>query len=154
MLVDMPDATLREKILKAVLSDEALSPNFDFGRLARDDVTGGFSGSDLKNMCIAAAYRPIREIITKESKQKKSPLKSSLSLQKVDASKNEVVYEEDLGEEEVELRNLHLADFEAAAKEIGASTSEDSFTMQEIRKWNEMYGERGSRKKTVLSYFT
>jgi SpoVK/Ycf46/Vps4 family AAA+-type ATPase len=30
------------------------------------EMTEGFSGSDLKNLCIAAAYQPIREILEKE----------------------------------------------------------------------------------------
>jgi len=38
-------------------------------------------------------------------------------------------------------------------KEISASVSEDAYAIAELRKWNEMYGEGGSRTKTSLSYF-
>jgi hypothetical protein len=31
---------------------------------------------------------------------------------------------------------------------------EDSFACQEIRKWNAMYGEGGSRRQTALSYYS
>ncbi|KAJ8511062.1 hypothetical protein OPV22_001496 [Ensete ventricosum] len=36
----------------------------DFKELAT--MTLGYSGSDLKNLCVAAAYRPLRELIQKE----------------------------------------------------------------------------------------
>ena len=32
--------------------------------LARD--TEGYSGSDLRNLCVAAAYRPIREVLERD----------------------------------------------------------------------------------------
>ncbi|CAM9258457.1 unnamed protein product [Heterosigma akashiwo] len=168
LLVDMPDAALRARILRATLADEALAPGFDCARLGRDEVTGGFSGSDLKSMCIAAAYRPIREIIKKENKKAmKEQEKSNNELNPATKKKGPIALldedfivddeeagEEDMKDEEVELRELTHEDFESAAKEIGASISEDSFTMQEIRKWNDIYGEGGSRKKATLSYYT
>jgi SpoVK/Ycf46/Vps4 family AAA+-type ATPase len=40
---------------------EELKEGFNFEELAKE--TEGYSGSDLKNLCVAAAYRPIREII-------------------------------------------------------------------------------------------
>lgn len=51
------------------MADEDLEENFNFTALA--EMTEGFSGSDLKNLCISAAYRPIREIINKEESDKK-----------------------------------------------------------------------------------
>jgi SpoVK/Ycf46/Vps4 family AAA+-type ATPase len=47
-----------------ILAKEDLEPNFDFEALAK--MTEGFSGSDIKNLCIAGAYQPIREILQKE----------------------------------------------------------------------------------------
>ncbi|CAM9471247.1 unnamed protein product, partial [Phaeothamnion confervicola] len=69
MLVDMPGAPLREKILEVMLRDEKLEKGFSFAAIAKDDVTGGFSGSDIKAMCIAAAYRPVRELLQRERKR-------------------------------------------------------------------------------------
>jgi hypothetical protein len=46
-----------------------------------------------------------------------------------------------------------LKDFEKAISEVSASVSEDAFSIAELRKWNEMYGEGGSRKKDALTYF-
>lgn len=46
ILVDLPTAENRVKILRVILSEEELEPNFDFEELAR--MTEGYSGSDLK----------------------------------------------------------------------------------------------------------
>ncbi len=56
--------TCRQKILRVILAKEELEPEFDFKAVG--DMTDGFSGSDLKNLCISAAYMPIREIIEQE----------------------------------------------------------------------------------------
>jgi hypothetical protein len=44
-----------------MLAKEDLEPSVDFGVLA--SMTEGYSGSDLKNLSIAAAYQPIREYL-------------------------------------------------------------------------------------------
>ncbi|KAF8404497.1 hypothetical protein HHK36_009382 [Tetracentron sinense] len=64
--VDLPDAKNRMKILKILLSQEILGSGFKFEELA--DATEGYSGSDLKNLCIAAAYRPVQELLEEEEK--------------------------------------------------------------------------------------
>ncbi|XLT08707.1 hypothetical protein HN51_054500, partial [Arachis hypogaea] len=45
LMVNLPDAANRAKILK------------------------GYSGTDLKNLCVTAANRPIKEILEKEKKE-------------------------------------------------------------------------------------
>lgn len=57
----MPDTENREKILRVILSSETVEPNFDFLELAKK--CDGYSGSDLKSLCIAAAYYPIRDYL-------------------------------------------------------------------------------------------
>jgi len=52
--VDLPDAENRAKILRVILAQEKVVDGFDFNELAH--ATEGYSGSDLKNLCIAAAY--------------------------------------------------------------------------------------------------
>ncbi|XP_065633563.1 outer mitochondrial transmembrane helix translocase, partial [Quercus suber] len=64
--VDLPDAENRMKILRIFLSQEILEPDFSFEQLAY--ATEGYSGSDLKNLCIAAAYRPVQELLEEEKK--------------------------------------------------------------------------------------
>eukprot|EP00761_Pharyngomonas_kirbyi_P013801 gb/GECH01013830.1/.p1 GENE.gb/GECH01013830.1/~~gb/GECH01013830.1/.p1 ORF type:complete len:1210 (+),score=345.92 gb/GECH01013830.1/:1-3630(+) len=129
LLVDLPDAENRVKILRVILKHEDLEDNFDFERLAQE--CDGYSGSDIKNLCVAAAYRPIREILKKEKKK-------SSDERKADA---------------VDLRPLCLDDFLKAKDEISASVHEDAASISELRKWNDMYGEGGSRQKQSLSYF-
>ncbi|GLJ47457.1 hypothetical protein SUGI_1001560 [Cryptomeria japonica] len=70
---DLDDAVIRRmarraKILKVMLAKEELTPDFDFDAIA--NMTEGYSGSDLKNLCITAAFCPIREVLEKEKKEK------------------------------------------------------------------------------------
>ncbi|KAG4401943.1 hypothetical protein GLYMA_02G093300v4 [Glycine max] len=56
----------RAKILKVILAKEELSPDVDLDAIA--SMTDGYSGSDLKNLCVTAADRPIKKILGKEKK--------------------------------------------------------------------------------------
>eukprot|EP00850_Spirogloea_muscicola_P009264 SM000051S17624 [mRNA] locus=s51:726170:731335:- [translate_table: standard] len=67
LMVDLPDAANREKILRVILAKEKLDDAFSFAELANS--TEGYSGSDLKNLCVAAAYQPIRELLEDEKKE-------------------------------------------------------------------------------------
>lgn len=53
-------------MLSVILQHEQLAPGFDLPELAR--LTDGYSGSDLHNLCVAAAYRPIRDLLAAEKK--------------------------------------------------------------------------------------
>jgi len=187
MLVDLPDPENREKILRVILAKENLAPEFKLSDLAA--ITEGFSGSDLKNLCISCAYIPIREFLQAEQKEKSHGANSSNIPS--DSSQNHITNNDLRGatsrkDKEAEesptaseissnsnasiflssnspapiqtkpritLRPLKMVDFEMAMKEISASVSEDAYAIAELRKWNEMYGEGGSRTKTSLSYF-
>ncbi|KAG4380435.1 hypothetical protein GLYMA_16G174200v4 [Glycine max] len=59
----LPSVENREMILKTLLAKEK-HENLDFKELAT--MTEGYTGSDLKNLCITVAYRPVREIIKQE----------------------------------------------------------------------------------------
>uniref|UniRef100_A0A453F2X7 AAA ATPase AAA+ lid domain-containing protein n=1 Tax=Aegilops tauschii subsp. strangulata TaxID=200361 RepID=A0A453F2X7_AEGTS len=64
IMVGLPALESRELILKKLLSKEKVEEGIDFKELATS--TEGYSGSDLKNLCVTAAYRPVRELIQKE----------------------------------------------------------------------------------------
>jgi len=162
LLVDLPDADNREKILKVILKDEELDPNVDLKELA--SMTDGFSGSDLKSFCVAAGYAPIRELLDEEKRK----AASDKDKEGDNAPKPEIKKEEDTMDVDKnvanplspsasgpapQLRSLTMADFKKAKAEISASTSEDGLAIAELRKWNELYGEGGNRKKETLSYF-
>jgi hypothetical protein len=79
-----------------------------------------------------------------------------LSKEKLDEIKDE---DEELGMEErekmedPEIRSLSLSDFVEAKKKVSSSISEDSHSITQLRQWNQMYGEGGSKNPFNLSYF-
>ncbi|PUZ45719.1 hypothetical protein GQ55_8G247100 [Panicum hallii var. hallii] len=137
LMVNLPDASNREKILKVILAKEELGPDVDLDSLA--NMTDGYSGSDLKNLCVTAAHYPIREILEKEKKEK--------NLAKAEGKPEPSLY----GSEDI--RPLSIDDFKSAHEQVCASVSSDSANMNELLQWNDLYGEGGSRKKKALSYF-
>ncbi|XP_011621877.1 uncharacterized protein LOC18422392 isoform X1 [Amborella trichopoda] len=123
--VDLPDMENRMKILKIFLERENLDSSFQLDKLA--NATLGYSGSDLKNLCIAAAYRPVQELLEEEKKNgRKEPAPV--------------------------LRPLNLDDFIQAKSKVGASVAYDATSMNELRKWNEQYGEGGSRRRSPFGF--
>ncbi len=122
ILVDLPVEKDREAILKLHLKDEILDDSVSFEKLAKD--TPFYSGSDLKNLAVAAALACIRE-------------ENALAAQHT-------------GEEPFtypEKRTLTSKHFEKAMEEISASISEDMSTLTAIRKFDEKYGDRKGRRK-------
>ena len=127
IFVPLPDAANREKILSVILNDEEVDSKLDFAELGRE--TDGYSGSDLKNLCIAAAYCPLRELLQAEKERK--------------------------GEGELPpVRPISMNDFKSAMKQVTPSTHADTATMSELQRWNEQFGEGGSRRNEPLVYYT
>ncbi|CAA0817498.1 P-loop containing nucleoside triphosphate hydrolases superfamily protein [Striga hermonthica] len=118
--VDLPDVRSRLKILEILLAKEALESGFNIKKLAV--ATAGYSGSDLKNLCVAAAYKPVQELLEQESKGDKK-------------------------DGTAELRQLKLDDYINSKAMVGPSVVYESRSLVELRKWNEQYGEGGSKRK-------
>ncbi|KAL6564201.1 hypothetical protein OROMI_015651 [Orobanche minor] len=137
LMVNLPNAQNRVKILKVILAKEELASNIDLEAVA--NMTEGYSGSDLKNLCVTAAHCPIREILVKEKKEKALALEENRPLPALHDS--------------ADVRPLNMDDFKYAHEQVCASVSSESQNMNELLQWNELYGEGGSRKKTSLSYF-
>ncbi|KAL6499481.1 hypothetical protein OROGR_027391 [Orobanche gracilis] len=137
LMVNLPDAQNREKILNVILAKEELTPSVDLAAVA--NMTNGYSGSDLKNLCVTAAHCPIREILEKEKKELASALADNRPLPALHGS--------------ADVRPLIMDDFKYAHEQVCASVSSESQNMNQLRQWNELYGEGGSRKKISLSYF-
>ncbi|KAL9093412.1 MAG: hypothetical protein Q9159_000266 [Coniocarpon cinnabarinum] len=127
LLVDLPNEKDRESILKIHLADEALDSAVTLHDLATR--TPLYSGSDLKNMCVAAALAAVKE--------------ENDSATKHNAEKED----EDPAFVFPERRTLELRHFEKAMEEITSSVSEDMSSLGAIRKFDEKYGDRRGRKK-------
>ncbi|KAE8699613.1 hypothetical protein F3Y22_tig00110576pilonHSYRG00042 [Hibiscus syriacus] len=137
LMVNLPDAPNREKILRVILAKEELSPNVDLEAIS--NMTDGYSGSDLKNLCVTAAHCPIREILKKEKKERASAVAENRPAPSLYNSSD--------------VRPLKKDDFKYAHEQVCASVSSETTNMNELLQWNDLYGEGGSRKKKPLSYF-
>ncbi|XP_050229693.1 uncharacterized protein LOC126678828 isoform X2 [Mercurialis annua] len=141
ILVGVPSPENREMILKTLLAKEKVEEGIDYKELA--NMTEGFTGSDLKNLCTTAAYRPVRELIQQER------LKDQEKKQRAAAGQTEDGKEERV----ITLRPLNTEDFRHAKNQVAASFAAEGSIMNELKQWNDSYGEGGSRKKQQLSYF-
>ncbi|CAL0330094.1 unnamed protein product [Lupinus luteus] len=137
LMVKLPDSPNRAKILKVILAKEELSPDINLDAIA--SMTDGYSGSDLKNLCVAAAHHPIKEILEKEKKDRAAALAEGRPAPSLCSSGD--------------IRPLNNDDFKYAHQHVCASVSSESVNMTELSQWNELYGEGGSRVKKSLSYF-
>ncbi|RZB75733.1 RNA polymerase II subunit 5-mediating protein-like isoform D [Glycine soja] len=61
IMVGLPSLENREKILRNLLAKEKVDNEVEFKELAT--MTEGYTGSDLKNLCTNATYRPVKELI-------------------------------------------------------------------------------------------
>uniref|UniRef100_A0A453F2X1 AAA+ ATPase domain-containing protein n=1 Tax=Aegilops tauschii subsp. strangulata TaxID=200361 RepID=A0A453F2X1_AEGTS len=176
IMVGLPALESRELILKKLLSKEKVEEGIDFKELATS--TEGYSGSDLKNLCVTAAYRPVRELIQKEQHKVKDKKENAVQVKEPEAQpksqggaaqssqskKGEnAMPETKQGETEkgvkgategtVALRPLTMEDLRLAKDQVGASLAGEGSIMTALKEWNELYGKGGSRKKEQLSYF-
>ena len=123
LLVDLPTENDRLEILKIHLRNEQLSDDVNISDLAKR--TPFYSGSDLKNLAVAAALNCVRE-------------------------ENHIAKQHQGADEykHPERRTLKAVNFEKALEEITASISEDMTSLREIKKFDEQYGDkRGKRRK-------
>jgi SpoVK/Ycf46/Vps4 family AAA+-type ATPase len=139
ILVPLPDQAARAQILRLILRDEALQAGFPLEQLAAR--TDGYSGSDLKALCVRAAHEPIRELLRAEAV--------------VEASGAPAV---EPGVGGAALRPVQFSDFvreDGSELVIASSVSKQSTTLDELLRWNEQYGEtRGDAPNQQLSYYT
>eukprot|EP00258_Populus_trichocarpa_P026715 XP_024442734.1 ATPase family AAA domain-containing protein 1-A-like [Populus trichocarpa] len=147
-MVGLPSIESRERILKTLMSKEK-TEDLDFKELAT--MTEGYTGSDLKNLCVTAAYRPVRELLQQErvkDKEKKQKAEEGTSSEDAADTKEE-------GKEEsvIILRPLNMDDMRQAKNQVASSFATEGTVMNELKQWNELYGEGGSRKKQQLTYF-
>lgn len=122
LLVDLPSEADRLEILKIHLRDEKLAEDVSLPDIAAK--TPFYSGSDLKNLSVAAALNCVRE----ENQQAKDHT-SEGSFQ------------------HAEKRTLTVAHFDRAMEEISASISEDMNSLKAIKKFDEQFGDKRGKKR-------
>jgi SpoVK/Ycf46/Vps4 family AAA+-type ATPase len=128
ILVDLPLEDDRRAILKLQLKGEILDDSVSLDEYAKR--TPYYSGSDLKNMCVAAAMAAVEEENEAAAKHK-GPHPFQYPERRI-------------------LRKVH---FEKALKSIPASISEDMVSLKLIRKFDEEYGNRKrSAKKSSMGF--
>ena len=127
LLVDLPTEKEREAILKIHLKNEMLDPAVSLNTIASQ--TPFYSGSDLKNLCVAAALACIRE-------------ENAAAV--AHTGSEPYVYPQK--------RCLDVRHFDKAMEEISASISEDMSSLSAIRKFDEKYGDRKGRRKRSSGY--
>ena len=67
--IPLPSASSRLQILHLVLKDQKMEPNVMSSLQKVAEMTEGYSGSDLKELCCAAAMEPIRELVADTSRR-------------------------------------------------------------------------------------
>ncbi|XP_076895601.1 uncharacterized protein LOC143548273 [Bidens hawaiensis] len=144
IMVGLPSVEQREMIMRTLLSKESVIEGLDYKELA--NMTEGFSGSDLKNLCTTAAYRPVRELIQQERKK-------DIAKRIMAESGGDSQIPEDPKDRVITIRPLNLKDFREAKNQVAASFAAEGSIMSELKQWNDQFGEGGSRKKEQLSYF-
>ncbi|XP_031503936.1 uncharacterized protein LOC116266753 isoform X2 [Nymphaea colorata] len=147
IMVGLPTAENREQILKTLLSKEKVE-ELDYKELAT--MTEGYTGSDLKNLCTTAAYRPVRELLQQElakERKAKSEEEANKTTEEGETS------EGDKEEPPITLRPLTMEDMRWSKNQVAASFASEGSVMNELKQWNDLYGEGGSRKKQQLTYF-
>ncbi|CAI9092334.1 OLC1v1027537C2 [Oldenlandia corymbosa var. corymbosa] len=113
IMVGLPSVENREMILRTLLSKEKVE-DLDFKELAT--MTEGFSGSDLKNLCVTAAYRPVRELIQQE--RQKDMEKKQRTEEKQSSDDASVSNEVDKEERVINLRPLNMEDMKQAKNQV------------------------------------
>ncbi|XP_024537502.1 uncharacterized protein LOC9638407 isoform X2 [Selaginella moellendorffii] len=116
LCVDLPDLSSREKILVVLLAKEEIENGFDFKGVA--ELTDGYSANDLKNLTVAAAYRPVREMLELE-KAKRNAFGQPLPQ---------------------ELRPLTTQDFVSTLEEVNLSYN--AGYLDQLREWDGQFGNR------------
>ncbi|KAL6710732.1 hypothetical protein ACN47E_007789 [Coniothyrium glycines] len=158
LLVDLPTQADRKEILKIHLRGEQLDDSVALEDLAKR--TPLYSGSDLKNVAVAAALACVKEeneqaalaaanmLSNAETQSTETPTSSS-SPSESSSTSSQAAPHLVRGQDPIspERRVLHQRHFDKALEEISASISEDMSSLNAIKKFDERYGDRKGKKR-------
>ncbi|KAI0220705.1 hypothetical protein L0F63_005514, partial [Massospora cicadina] len=141
ILVDLPTTEDRRHILQLHLRGEALAEDVCLATLATK--TEGYSGSDLKNLCVCAAVAALQDLVRAE-------LGASPEEKVIDFKKLAQFTGGDT------LRVLTSAHFAAALSQVTASISDEMGSVFELRKWDKQFGDgaRARSKRVAFGFGT
>ena len=131
------------------MAGEALAADVSLGALARD--CDGFSGSDLKNLCLKAAYAPVRCQSSYYGRRwhaphlSLTPLRPPAPHQVHDLLAREEASAADGGRATRlggdALRAVEMRDFAAARRKMRVSVAKSSASRDAMKAWHEKFGE-------------
>ncbi|KAG8713207.1 hypothetical protein FRC09_018974 [Ceratobasidium sp. 395] len=138
LLVDLPGVEAREEILRIMLRDDELAPDVSISDLAKK--TDRFSGSDLKNLCVAAAMDALKESVKLPWLTKKEDSKDIVGAKSEDTFKSKHAAKETIELEKSTTKSDDSDDgpfnpnSEApSAPSTGATTPEEKAELQKPR---------------------
>jgi SpoVK/Ycf46/Vps4 family AAA+-type ATPase len=142
ILIDLPTQEQRLLILQVHLKGENLASDIKLEDLAKQ--TASYSGSDLKNLCVAAALLRIKEAIYRtESSESLDLDQVSKKLDDLD-DWNTILVSKKSEPLSTPLSPLSMRHFEKALKEVPPSLTDEMQTLIELRKWNKQFGENSA----------
>lgn len=147
ILVDLPTKEDRAAILKLLLRGEQLEDSVSLEGLAAR--TPFYSGSDLKNLCVAAAMSAVEE---ENEAAAAAAAAAELAAADLERSGGKAVNVSSY--RHPEKRTLRQSHFEKGLSQIPASISEDMSSLKLIRKFDEEYGDgrKGKGKKKGMGF--
>lgn len=155
VLIDLPTEQQRKQIFSIHLGGESLHSELSLEELSKR--TEHYSGSDIKNVCVAAALGRVKESILRETLEMSEDKDDAAISKKLSALEdwNTVLGSEPVSssqEKELSLPPLTSNHFDLAFKEVPPSLTDEMQTLVELRKWNAVYGENGGSKKKGPSW--
>ncbi|KAI5288869.1 hypothetical protein KEM54_004760 [Ascosphaera aggregata] len=152
LLVDLPTEKDRKEILTIHLKDEQLDAGVNLATLATG--TPFYSGSDLKNLCVAAALACVKEEMDVAQTAPDESVATSTSTTHAGDSTSEPgsVSQSESKPKYPARRTLKPAHFEKAMEEISASISEDMSSLTAIKKFDEKYGDKRFKRRKMRSW--
>ncbi|QRW09736.1 AAA family ATPase [Ceratobasidium sp. AG-Ba] len=136
LLIDLPELDARERILKNMLRDEKLAADVSNSELAKK--TDGFSGSDLKHLCVTAAREALKDMVNFSGPSREDEI-TKASKPNIKETQAGHVNNTKNGSE-LQARILTTTHFMRALTRVSPLKSHSQDALSEIRKWNSKFG--------------